>query len=120
MNTVTILEHPGIGICIVVRRDGDFCTMSIVASNHFCGRESLDVSVYLAVYLSGVNVRYAPYHKYLHITEISISKSKLTQNDPFGFAILGLHSCWIELCCPRFFQFSRSVEEYSHGEIPLS
>lgn len=40
----------------------------------------------------------------------------LTQFNPFGFAILGLHMPVTELACdPRFFQLIRSAEEYIIG-----
>lgn len=83
---------------------------SLVVSDLLCRFERENVSVLLAVDLkqlsSGCPLKPMSFHG-------------LTQNDPFGFAIFGLHSpVTPDACCPRFFQFRRSVEEYIMGVSP--
>jgi hypothetical protein len=94
--------------------------VSDIASNHIHRVECLDVSIHLTINLDIINLdtsrRLIPGPKLAMYREIQ----GLTQKDPFGLAIFGLHIDSIELCLPRFFQFSRSVDEYIYGASSAS
>ena len=46
------------------------------------------------------------------MTLVTRTDTECTQKEPFGFAILGRHiPVTLDACAPRFFQFSKSVDE---------
>ena len=80
---------------------------SAVASDLLRGLEREYISILLAVQLRD-------FVRFWSLT--TVEYGIFTQNDPFGFAIFGLHNPVTEgACLPKFFQLRRSVDEYIMG-----